>query len=99
MEQKNWTHARKQLDWDRYDCFDAVEAINDLYRNELHDAPQTLLEHVAYSRRLKVQEEAIPELPRGGHHNGEYHRDRHHSCQQVQGPGVSAADLSQIPKQ
>ena len=26
---------RKLLGWDRYDCFDAVEAITDLHRNEL----------------------------------------------------------------
>jgi hypothetical protein len=91
VEQKNWTHVRKLLGWDRYDSLDAVETINDLYRNELrlwlnlyqpsvkrvkktrvgsklrrvYDAPQTPLERVAYSRRLEVQEETIPELPRG----------------------------------
>jgi hypothetical protein len=35
VEQKNWTHVRKLLAWDRYDTPQAVEAINDLYRNEL----------------------------------------------------------------
>jgi hypothetical protein len=35
IEQKNWTHVRKLLAWDRYDTPQAVEAINDLYRNEL----------------------------------------------------------------
>jgi len=35
IEQKNWTHVRKLLGWDRYDTPEAVEAINDLYRNEL----------------------------------------------------------------
>ncbi len=35
IEQKNWTHVRKLLAWDRYDTPEAVEAINDLYRNEL----------------------------------------------------------------
>jgi len=35
IEQKNWTHVRKLLGWDRYDTPQAVEAINDLYRNEL----------------------------------------------------------------
>jgi hypothetical protein len=35
VEQKNWTHVRKLLGWDRYDSLDAVETINDLYRNEL----------------------------------------------------------------
>jgi hypothetical protein len=35
IEQKNWTHVRKLLGWDRYDSDDALEAINDLYRKEL----------------------------------------------------------------
>ena len=35
VEQKNWTHVRKLLAWDRYDTPQAVGAINDLYRNEL----------------------------------------------------------------
>ena len=35
IEQKNWTHVRKLLGWDRYDTPQAVEAINDLYGNEL----------------------------------------------------------------
>ena len=35
VEQKNWTHVRKLLGWDRYDSGAAIEAINDLYRQEL----------------------------------------------------------------
>jgi transposase InsO family protein len=35
IEQKNWTHVRKLLGWDRYDSPHALEALNDLYRNEL----------------------------------------------------------------
>jgi transposase InsO family protein len=35
IEQKNWTHVRKLMGWDRYDTSEAVEAMNDLYRNEL----------------------------------------------------------------
>ena len=35
IEQKNWTHVRKLLGWDRYDTHEAVEAINNLYRDEL----------------------------------------------------------------
>jgi len=35
IEQKNWTHVRKLLGWDRYDSWAAVEAINDVYRQEL----------------------------------------------------------------
>jgi len=35
IEQKNWTHVRRILGWDRYDSLEALDAINDLYRNEL----------------------------------------------------------------
>jgi len=35
IEQKNWTHVRKILAWDRYDSPEALEAINELYCHEL----------------------------------------------------------------
>lgn len=35
IEQKNWTHVRKIIGWDRYESPEAVAAINDLFRNEL----------------------------------------------------------------
>lgn len=35
IEQKNWTHVRKILGYLRYDSQAALNAINDLYRNEL----------------------------------------------------------------
>jgi hypothetical protein len=35
IEQKNWTHVRKFMGWDRYDSPQALEAINELYENEL----------------------------------------------------------------
>lgn len=35
IEQRNWTHVRKLLGWERYDSIAAQEAINDLYRHEL----------------------------------------------------------------
>ena len=35
IEQKNWTHVRKLLGYVRYDSEPALEAINELYRNEL----------------------------------------------------------------
>jgi len=35
IEQKNWTHVRKLMGWERYDTAQAVEAMNDLYRQEL----------------------------------------------------------------
>ncbi len=35
IEQKNWTHVRKLIGWDRYDNTTAVQLLNDLYRHEL----------------------------------------------------------------
>ena len=35
LEQKNWTHVRKLLGWERYDSQAVVEAINAVYRQEL----------------------------------------------------------------
>jgi hypothetical protein len=35
IEQKNWTHVRRLIGWDRYDTAAAVALMNDLYRNEL----------------------------------------------------------------
>ena len=35
IEQKNWTHVRKLIGWDRYDTVEAVRTMNDLYANEL----------------------------------------------------------------
>jgi hypothetical protein len=35
IEQKNWTHVRKLIGWDRYESPSAVGLMNDLYRNEL----------------------------------------------------------------
>ena len=35
VEQKNWTHVRKLMGYVRYDSHQALEAMNDLYRNEL----------------------------------------------------------------
>ncbi len=35
IEQKNWTHVRKFMGWDRYDSPKALETMNDLYENEL----------------------------------------------------------------
>jgi hypothetical protein len=35
VEQKNWTHVRKLIGWDRYDSPAAVGLLNDLFRHEL----------------------------------------------------------------
>lgn len=35
IEQKNWTHVRKLMGWERYDSPEALAALNDLYSKEL----------------------------------------------------------------
>lgn len=35
IEQKNWTHVRKLIGWDRYETPASVDALNDLYAHEL----------------------------------------------------------------
>lgn len=35
IEQKNWTHVRKLIGWDRYETPESVAALNDLYVQEL----------------------------------------------------------------
>lgn len=35
IEQKNWTHVRRVLGWDRYDTQKELDAMNTLYRGEL----------------------------------------------------------------
>ena len=35
IEQKNWTHVRRLLGWDRYDSEESLAALNQLYRGDL----------------------------------------------------------------
>jgi hypothetical protein len=54
VEQKNWTHVRKLLGWERYDTPQAVEAINDLYRHELRLWLNLFLPSVKLLRKVRV---------------------------------------------
>jgi len=54
IEQKNWTHVRKLLGWNRYDTPQAVEAINDLYRNELRLWMNLFLPSVKLEKKVRV---------------------------------------------
>ncbi len=54
VEQKNWTHVRKLLGWDRYDSLAALEAINDLYRNELRLMMNLFQPSVKLLRKVRV---------------------------------------------
>jgi hypothetical protein len=54
VEQKNWTHVRKLLGWDRYDSLDALAAINDLYRHELRLMMNLFQPSVKLLRKVRV---------------------------------------------
>src|ERR1700691_2825353 len=54
IEQKNWTHVRKLLGWDRYDTTEAIEAIHDLYRNELRVWLNLFLPSVKLQKKVRV---------------------------------------------
>lgn len=54
VEQKNWTHVRKLLGWERYDRHEAVEAINDLYRQELRLWLNLFLPSVKLVKKVRV---------------------------------------------
>ncbi len=54
VEQKNWTHVRKLLGWERYDTHEAVAAINDLYGNELRLWLNLFLPSVKLIKKMRV---------------------------------------------
>jgi len=54
IEQKNWTHVRKLLGWERYDRHEAVEAINDLYGQELRLWLNLFLPSVKLLKKVRV---------------------------------------------
>ncbi len=54
IEQKNWTHVRKLVGWERYDTAPAVEALNDLYRNELRLWMNLFQPSVRLVKKLRV---------------------------------------------
>jgi len=54
VEQKNWTHVRKLLGWERYDSEAVVEAINNLYRHELRWWMNLYLPSVKLVKKVRV---------------------------------------------
>ena len=54
IEQKNWTHVRKLLGWERYDTRNAVDAMNDLYRQELRLWLNLYLPSVKLLKKVRV---------------------------------------------
>ncbi len=54
IEQKNWTHVRKLLGWERYDTHEAVEAMNALYGGELRLWLNLFLPSVKLVKKMRV---------------------------------------------
>jgi len=54
VEQKNWTHVRKLLGWERYDTHEAVAAINNLYGCELRLWLNLFLPSVKLLKKMRV---------------------------------------------
>ncbi len=54
IEQKNGTHVRRLMGWDRYDTQEVVDAMNDLYRNEWRLLSNLFLPSVKLSRKIRV---------------------------------------------
>src|SRR5215467_8732927 len=54
IEQKNWTHMRKLMGWERYDTAQAVEAMNDLYGHELRLWMNAFQPSVKLVRKVRV---------------------------------------------
>lgn len=54
IEQKNWTHVRKLLGWGRYDTVQAVDVINDLYKNELRLFMNLFLPSMKLQKKVRV---------------------------------------------
>ena len=53
IEQKNWSNVRKFIGWDRYDTQEAVDAMNDLYRNELRLLINLFLPSVKLTKKIR----------------------------------------------
>lgn len=54
IEQKNWTHVRKLIGYDRYDTQLAVDAMNDLYRSEWRLFCNLFLPSVKLTQKIRV---------------------------------------------
>ena len=54
IEQKNGTHVRRLMGWDRYDTEEAVAAMNDLYRNEWRLLTNLFLPSVKLANKIRI---------------------------------------------
>jgi hypothetical protein len=54
IEQKNGTHVRRLIGWNRYDTQQAVDAMNDLYRNEWRLLANLFLPSVKLTNKVRI---------------------------------------------
>jgi len=54
IEQKNWTHVRKLIGWERFDTQKATDAINDLYGREWRLMMNLFQPSVKLARKVRV---------------------------------------------
>ena len=54
VEQKNWTTVRRLFGYLRYDTQEMVDAMNDLYRNELHDYQNLFQPSVKLKKKIRI---------------------------------------------
>jgi hypothetical protein len=54
VEQKNYTHVRKLLGYDRLDCPEVKELVNDLYRNEWSDLQNYFYPQMKLIEKIRV---------------------------------------------
>jgi len=54
IEQKNGTHVRRLIGWDRYDTEEAVAAMNDLFRNEWRLLTNLFLPSVKLAKKIRI---------------------------------------------
>lgn len=54
IEQKNWTHVRKLVGWERYDSIEAVDRLNDLYKNELRLLMNLFIPSMKLKKKIRV---------------------------------------------
>lgn len=91
VEQKNWTHVRKLLGWERYDTHEAVAAMNHLYVQELRLWLNLFLPSVKLVKKTRVGSKVrrVYDQPRTP-------LERVHAC--VQADGEKVARLEELRK-
>jgi transposase InsO family protein len=92
IEQKNWTHVRKLLGWERYDTHQVVEALNNLYDQELRLWLNLFLPSVKLVKKVRVGSKVrrVYEQPRTP-------LERVRACPQADGERL--AQLEELRKQ